>query len=98
MRAILTDKAPSGEKTVDLQFTLERIAATKLQIVAYEDAILALSNGVQSYSLDTGQSKQSVTRASIPDLQKALDQLYNRLATLTARVSGSGVTRVIPAW
>lgn len=84
---------------MDRTFALERIAATKAQIVAYENAILALSaaNGVESYSFDTGQDRQSVTRANIPSMQKMLDGLYNRLATLEARVYG-GATQARPCW
>lgn len=84
---------------MDRTFTLERIAVTKALIVAYENAILALSaaNGVESYSLDTGQDRQSVTRANIPGMQKMLDGLYNRLATLEARVYG-GTTQARPCW
>ena len=33
----------------------------------------------QSYSLDTGQGKQSVTRANIPDLQSLIRDLENEL-------------------
>lgn len=80
------------------EFLKARIERTKLQIVAYEDALDALASGVTSYSLNTGQSQQSVTRASIPDINKTLDTLYNRLVTLEARLTGNGVTRVRPAW
>lgn len=79
-------------------FLIERIDVTKGLIVAYEDALAALSGGVQSYSLNTGQSQQTVTRASVADLNKTLESLYNRLATMQARLTGSGVTRVRPAW
>ena len=84
---------------MDRNFALQRITATKAQIVAYEDAILAMSaaNGVEAYSLDTGQDRQSVTRADIPRMQKMLDGLYNRLATLEARVYG-GTTQARPCW
>lgn len=80
------------------EFIKDRIAATKLQIVSYEVALDALASGVQSYSLNTGQSQQSVTRASIPDINKVLDSLYNRLVTLEARLTGGGVVRVRPGW
>lgn len=83
---------------MDREFLIERIATTKLMIVAYEDAVLALSNGVTSYTLNTGQSQQTVSRASIPDLNRTLDSLYNRLVMLNARLNGSNVVRVNPAW
>ena len=71
---------------MDAEFLQGRIDATKAQIIAYEDAITALtSGGVQSYTLDTGQSRQTVTRLELSTLNNALDGLYNRLVTLQAR-------------
>ena len=84
---------------MDATFLQARIDATKLQIVAYEDAALALgTNGIQSYELDTGQSRQRVTRLDLEWIQKSIDELYNRCVTLQARLNGSGTTRVRPAW
>ena len=84
---------------MDATFLQERIDATKAQIVAYEDAVTALvGGGVQSYTLDTGQSRQTATRLDLGALQKHIDALYNRLATLQARRNGSGVTTARPAW
>ena len=80
-------------------FLQERIAATKALIVVYEDALTALvTNGVQRYALDTGQSRQDVTKLDVPKLNAQLDGLYNRLATQQARLNGSGVTIVRPAF
>lgn len=84
---------------MDAVFIQSRIDATKLQIVAYEDAALALStNGIQSYSLDTGQSKQNVTKLDLDKIQKTIDSLYNRCATLEARLNGSGSIIGAPSW
>lgn len=81
------------------QFLEERIAATKAQIVVYEEAILQLNSGaVQSYTLNTGQTTTTVTRFDVARLNQSLDSLYNRLATLEARLTGSGVVKVNPAW
>lgn len=82
---------------MDRKFIQGRIDATKLQIVAYEDAALALAAGVQSYTLDTSQSRQTVTKLDLGDIQKTIDSLYNRCVTLEARLNGGSVT-VIPAW
>lgn len=76
----------------------ERIAATKLAIVAYEAAALSLGSGVQSYTLDTGQTQQKVTRVDIADIQLTIDSLYNRLAMLCARNTGSNVVTMRPDW
>jgi hypothetical protein len=68
-----------------------RIDATKLLIVAYEDAMLAIgTGGVESYTLDTGQSRQTVTKFDIDKLNKILDSLYNRCITLELRLNGGG--------
>ena len=84
---------------MDREFIKERIAATKALIVAYEDAVTALGTqgGVVSYTLDTGQSRQTVTRADISSLNRMLDTLYNRLATFEARLYGASLT-ARPAW
>lgn len=75
-----------------------RITKTKALIVAYEDAILAIASGEQSYSLDTGQTRQTVTRANVASMQSILEQLENRLSTLQLRLCGKGVTHVIPGF
>ena len=85
---------------MDATFIQGRIDATKLLIVAYEDAVLALAanNGVQSYTLDTRQDRQTVTRYDLPSLNRMVGSLYNRCATLEARLNGSGVVIARPAW
>jgi len=67
-------------------------------IEAYETAIAALSTGTtQSYTLDTGQTRQTVTRQHVSSMQAALDSAYNRLVTLEARLNGA-VVQERPAW
>lgn len=83
---------------MDAAFIQARIDATKVQIVAYEDAATALASGVQSYTLDTGQTRQTVTKLDLMALQRTLDSLYNRCATLEARRNGSGTVTTRPAW
>lgn len=76
-----------------------RITATKAQIDAYEAAALALATGgVQSYTLDTGQTRQTVTRLDLDAIQKTLDMLYNRCVTLEARLNGGNTSITRPAW
>lgn len=84
---------------MDSTFLQSRIDATKAQIIAYEDAVTALvGGGVQSYTLDTGQSRQTVTRLDLHTMQNKIDSLYNRLSTLEARLNGSGTVTARPAW
>jgi len=74
-----------------------RIVRTRTLIAAYEDAIETLAAGAFSYTLDTGQTRQSVTRSNVSSLRLILDQLENRLATLQARRCGGSV-RMVPGW
>lgn len=80
------------------EFIQARITATQAQIIAYEAATEALaSGGVQSYTLDTGQSVQKVTKLDLEWIGDALNGAYNRCATLEARLNGGSVTGR-PAW
>jgi hypothetical protein len=80
-------------------FIQERITKTKALIVIYEDAMAALGTGnTQEYMLDTGQTRQRVTKLNLADMQKTLDGLYNRCATLEARLTGNGVLNARPGW
>jgi len=83
---------------MDQSFNQDRITATKAQIIAYENAALALAGGSQSYMLDTGQTVQKVTQLDMINIQKTIDSLYNRCATLVARMNGSGVVIVRPGF
>jgi hypothetical protein len=75
----------------------ERVTATKAAIIATEAAILALSSGAQSYTLDTGQTRQVVIKADIASLRLQLNELENRLSMLDARLCGGGVN-IIPGF
>lgn len=68
-----------------------KIARKKATIEAYEDAITALAAGAQSYSLDTGQTRQMVQRAQLSQLRNMLSSLENDLAVLTAKLCGGSV-------
>lgn len=85
---------------MDKAFLTERITQTKLMIVAYEEAILALTGAgaIESYTIDTGQTRQTVTRSNLEELNTTLDGLYNRLCTMQARQTGGGVLIARPAW
>ena len=85
---------------MDAAFLQERIAQTKLQIVAYEDAILAFANngGIKTYKLDTGQSVTQVTREDLEQMNKTLESLYNRCAMLEARLNGGASIQARPCW
>lgn len=83
---------------MDVIFLQARILATQNLIIVLETALLTLSSGsTQSFTLDTGQTRQSVTKKDTPSIQASLDSAYNLLATLEARLYGSaGQAR--PGW
>lgn len=84
---------------MDQSFIQARITAAKASIVAYEDAELQIaSNQIMSYTIDTGQNRTVVTRLNITELRRAIEGLYNRCATLEARLNGGGVVNVRPSW
>lgn len=83
---------------MDRDFLQARIDATKTEIIAYETAVSALiAGGIQQYSLDTGQSRQTVTKLDVNRLSEHIDSLYNRCATLEARLSGATI-HARPNW
>lgn len=84
---------------MDVTYWVARIDATKVLIEAYENAALDLVAGnIESYTLDTGQSRQTVTRVNIASLQRVIDSLYNRLVTLEQRAYGGATAMGRPAW
>lgn len=75
-----------------------RIAATEALIVQFEAAMLSAGgSGIQSYTIDTGQNRQTVVKMNITELRRTIQGLYNQLATLELRRFGSPTT-VAPIW
>jgi len=80
------------------QFLLDQITAIEAQITALNAALLFLStNPHKSYTLDTGQTRQEVSRDNIKSLQNTVDQLLDSRATLQARCNGAS-QQIRPAW
>ena len=76
----------------------ERIAAKKAAIIAYETALTSLAGGAQSYSLDTGQTRQVVTKANLTEIRNVIGQLESDLSTLQMRLNGCGRFQARPGW
>jgi hypothetical protein len=85
---------------ISSDFLQDRIDATEAQIIALETAITTfISTGLtQSYTLDTGQTRQTVTNSTLSEAELLLESLYNRLANLNNRRNGCGVLHVIPGF
>lgn len=89
-------------------FTCEEIKAKvvdlKATIAAYEAASVQLATDqIASYSFNTGQTVQSVTKMDVDKLDGIIDRLYNRLSVLYNRFpdctgSAGGVVIARPGW
>lgn len=83
---------------IDSEYLLQRAAAIKAAIVALETQRLAImTGGVQSYQLDTGQTRTLVTRMNVGVLTDEINKLENQLRMLDAQLNGAA-TRVIPGF
>ncbi len=81
------------------EFLTQQITAAQNAIMAYNEARIQLgTSGIQSYTIDTGQSKQTVTRANLTEIQNMINSLNNELAVLCARRDGGNVFTGGPAW
>lgn len=76
----------------------ERIAAKKALILKYEAALDSLAGGAQSYSLDTGQTRQVVSKANLTEMRNMVANLESDIATLQMRLNGCGRFVVRPGW
>lgn len=87
----------SCEAETDLLFNLRVLRNSLIK------AISALTTGNhQSYELDTGQSRQRVTRLDLSSMNKQLDDYNGRISTLELRLGlscgGSGAVIIRPGW
>ncbi len=80
---------------VDL-FKQEQMDAVKVRIRALDAAITALASGSQSYMLDTGQSRQSVTKANLMELRLTLRSSQEEYERLRQALGGQYATVVRP--
>lgn len=69
----------------------QRIAKTKELIEKYEDALLALDSSPDqyaTYTIETGQTRETFSKTNVVQLRATLSSLENRLETLEARRYG----------
>ena len=52
----------------------------------------------QSYTLETGQTRQSVTKAALAQLDAQRAQILNELSEWERKLCRSGVLRGVPGW
>jgi hypothetical protein len=75
-----------------------RLDAAKARVLLYETALSAIASGAQSYSLDTGQTRQVVTKANVTEVRRALEADLNLIRTLGNLLTGCGTTHVVPSY
>jgi len=79
-------------------FWLDELTKAKAQAAALNTAITFLyANPHKSYTLESGQSSQQVSRPDLDSLQRQYDGLLNRIASLEARCNGAS-QQIRPAW
>jgi hypothetical protein len=85
--------------SADTAFWQGRLAVAKAQLALYDDAINALVvQNLDSYTLDTGQSRQTVTKQNLGKLQEIQQSLENKVATINARLTGCNSVTMRPGW
>ena len=85
-------------QVTDNAYLDKRIARTKTIIEKLEDEIEAILLRAQQYSLDTSQTRQTVTRANIASIKNTLDMMESRLTSLEARRCRTGTFYVRPGF
>ena len=80
------------------EFYQARLTKTEEQLAAVDAAILLVVGGAQSYSLDSGQTRQMVTRASLGQLQTMKVHLENSVQDLLQKLNGDGAIVIQPGW
>ena len=86
-----------------LQFWKDELNNTRRLLYEIEKAILYFTQqsiaagGVQEYTIDTGQDRQTVKRSDLSSLYIRQKELLNQIAILESRVrSTDGAMRVLP--
>lgn len=73
------------------------ITAAETSLAAWQAAEAALAAGAQSYTIDTGQTRQTVTRSNTTEVRNMIESLMNRISMLCKRRDG-GAVQVGPSW
>lgn len=80
-------------------FWADELANARYILSLVNKAICELTaNPTQSYTLDTGQTKQTVTKADLVQLYQRRDALIGQIATLESRTGSHQATQIIPGF
>lgn len=91
---MIIDENSAILKESSSKFWQDELSNAKILLIGIEKAInaFATNGAIQSYTIDTGQDKQTVTRADIGSLYKQRDKLLVEIQALEARL-GAGSPR-----
>ena len=78
-------------------FIESQIAELKGQLAANSEATRAALSA-QGYALDSGQTRQSVTRAQLSSLRQQRIAILDELQYWQSQLGEGGTTRVTPGW
>lgn len=80
---------------MDEVFLSARITYFKTLAVAIEAALLALSSSqTTSYTLSTGQTSQTVTKANVSGLRSQLEYAYNMIDYFNTKLNGGAMVHI----
>lgn len=81
------------------KFIKEQIATAEVQLAAaYAAQTAIITDGMFSYTMDTGQGKTTVTKHTVGQLDALIDSLLNRIAVFEARLSGNNALIARPGF
>jgi hypothetical protein len=76
-----------------------QLAGMLADLVLFNAAIRAFAmSNIQSYQLDTGQTRQLVTRANLATLRDTRDALLSDIDVLESRLCRTGTIRMVPGF
>jgi len=72
-----------------IDFWTSRLAAKLALLEKYDIAMTALAGGVTSYTINTGQTTQTVTRSSVNMIRTAMGALEAEIEELQDKLNGT---------
>ncbi|MBR4159930.1 MAG: hypothetical protein IKT97_07775 [Spirochaetia bacterium] len=86
-------------RQTSVEFWRDELQNARTLLVKVEQAIFALNSGVQEYTIDTGQTRQTVKRSDLDQLRAQRNDLLGQIAALESRLGISPRSpQVVPLW
>jgi hypothetical protein len=101
--ALIADDHPAAAEDSG-QFWKDELKNSQILIHEIDKAILALTKkDVQSYDIDTGQTRWSVTRNDLTKLSQTRAALLKQVQEAESKLGidsgdGGGIAQVVPTW